>query len=100
MESELTRIQTRFERDQDRAQLAAALSGLVRRVCLLRGGKAQLHGKAWQHELQRLAPSCLDDDAMAALGIDQFRRHATFDADALLKQSRKWLQAALERHDA
>ena len=100
IESELTQIQIRFERDQDRALLAAALSRLVRRVCLLRGGQAQLHGKAWQQELQRLAPSCLDEDAMAALGVAQFRRHATFDADALLKQSRRWLQTALERHDA
>ena len=98
--SELKKIQDRFERDHDRALLAAALSRLVRRVCLLRGGQAQLHGKAWQQELQRLAPACLDDEVMTALGVAQFRRDATFDEEALLKQSRQWLQTALERHDA
>ncbi|MGB8635301.1 MAG: DUF4381 domain-containing protein [Rhodanobacteraceae bacterium] len=100
LDSELTQIQTQFERDKDHVQLAAALSKLVRRVCLLRGGGAQLRGRAWEQKLQRLAPACLDGDAMAVLGNAPYRRHASFDANALLQQSRHWLHTAMERRDA
>ncbi len=100
LDAELNSITLQFEHDHDKVALASALSQLVRRAALLRGGKAQLRGQAWLIELERLAPTCLHQQNVAVLQSAPYQRHASFDAQALIRDCRCWLRAALEGSDA
>lgn len=100
LDAEMRSITLQFEQDHDKVALASALSQLVRRATLLRGGKAQLRGQAWLAELERLAPSCIHQQNVAVLESAPYQRQASFDAQALIRDCRCWLQAAVERSDA
>lgn len=100
LEVELSAIEEQFVRTNDKVALAGSLSQLIRRAILLRGGSAQLRGKAWCEQLQRLAPGRIDEHSVAVLDSAPYRRHADFDVHALMRACRSWLRVVLESNRA
>lgn len=81
----------------DRANLAAAISGVLRRATrMLDARSAALEGEAWLCFLDARMRGTEFASGVGRVLLDApFRPHAEFDSAALIALSRRWLQQAL-----
>lgn len=95
-EREIDRLAAAFDRDHDRAALAAGASRLLRRVALrIEPGTASACGAAWQEFVQRQARTADVAQALGALADQPFRAHPEVDPPVLLRALRAWCKRAL-----
>ncbi len=98
VQAEVERMAAAHAAQPDHARLAGEVSELLRRASLLLDPQAAaLHGEAWLGFLDARGGS---DDFTRGVGrvlLDApWRRSASFDADALIALTQRWLARALE----